>query len=150
MEIAIAVNKIKRDQLLFDIRNQCSKHNIVVYSNKEMFLNKSFGFSILTYYDMWYSNADYHIATCLYSAKSMLLNPKIKIVYFYVWDLEWVYGVHEYEDIKNIYTNKRIELVARSEDHSKSIYDSWNIKARIAYNFDLDNIVGKKHEKVNI
>ncbi len=150
MEIAIAVNKIKKDQILFDIKNQCLKHNITVYSNKEMFLNKSFGFSILTYYDMWYSNADYHIATCLYSAKNMILNPKIKSVYFYVWNLEWIYGVHDYESMLNIYANKKVRLIARSEDHAKSICDSWNIVPKVAYNFDLDNIIGKKHEKVNI
>lgn len=150
MEIAIAVNKIKKDQMLFDIKNQCLNHNIVIYSNKEMYLNKSFGFSILTYYDMWYSNADYHVATCIYSAKNMLLNPKIKTVYFYVWNLEWTYGVHDYDNLKDVYANKKIELVARSEDHAKAIYESWNIKTKVAYNFDLNDIIGKKHEKVNI
>jgi hypothetical protein len=49
--------------------------------------------------------------------------------------------VYEYEQIKNIYLNNRIKLVARSETHSKAISDAWNINPKIAYNFDIDQII---------
>lgn len=150
MEIAIVVNKIKKDQMLFDIKNQSLKHDIIVYTNKECYLNQNFGFSILTYYDIWNSNAKYHIATCLNSASILLDNPKIKNIYFYVWDLEWHRNIFDYDKIKNIYCNKKITLIARSDCHAKIIYDAWNIVPNISYDFDIDSIVEKENEKVNI
>lgn len=150
MEIAIAVNSIKKDQMFFDIKNQSLKHDIVVYTNKECYLNKNFGFSILTYYDIWNSNAKYHIATCLNSASHLLLSPKIKDFYFYIWDLEWHRKLFDYEEIKKIYCNKKIKLVAKSNDHAKIIYDAWNIMPTISKNFDINQIVETNNEKINI
>lgn len=141
MEIAIAVNKIKKDQMLFDIKNQTINHNIIVYSNFESYLNRNYGFSILNMYDLWNSSADYHISTCLNTTKNLLLSPRIEKIFFYVWNLEWFKFIYNYDDIKNIYLNNRVNLIARSDDHAKAIKTAWNIDPKISYNFDITNII---------
>lgn len=150
MEVAIAVDKIKKDQMLFDIKNQCMKHNIIIYTSKETYLNYNFGFTILSYYDIWNSNAEIHIATCLNSANKLINNPKIKNFYFYVWDLEWHRNLYDYDDLSKIYLNENIYLIARSKTHADAINKNWNRECFIMEDFNIDMLLEQKNEKINI
>jgi len=150
MEAAIVVDNIKKDQLLFDITNQSKIHDIVIYSDKEDCSNFNFGFSILSNYDLWNSKTDNIIVTSINSCLKALNNPKLKKIFFYVWDLEWLREIYNYEFISNIYLNKKVELVARSEDHALFIEKTWNILPRISHNFDIIKIIGEQNEKINI
>ena len=136
--------------MFFNINTQSHKHEIVVYSNVESYLNKNFGFTILTMYDLWNSNAKYYISTCLNTTINLLSSPKIEEIFFYVWDLEWTRFEYDYLNIKNIYLNDRVKLIARSDDHAKTINSAWNIFPSIAYDFNINDIIGVKNEKINI
>ena len=149
MEIAIVVNEINRSQMFFDIYNQSKKIALTVYVNKENYLNQNFNFTTLTYYDLWNSNSDNYIATCINSASKLLESPKIKNFYFYVWNLEWISKIIDYESYSKIYRNKKIQLVARSLDHKKIIDKIWNVDCLVSENFSLD-FVWRKNEKINI
>lgn len=150
MEIAIVVDKIKKDQMLFDIKNQCAKHNIIVYSNKETYLNYNLGFTVLTYYDIWNSSASFHIATCIKSAEKLLSNPKIDKFYFYIWDLEWNRKLYDYDFLSKIYLNEKAILVARSKSHADAINLVWNRECFIMEDFSFDMLLEQINEKINI
>lgn len=150
MEIAIVVNEIKKNQLFFDITQQSKIHEITIYSYKHSYLNNNFGFNILTYYDIWNSNASIHISTCLNSSIHLIENPKIENFYFYVWDFEWIRKIYDFDFLNNIYKNKKIKIVTRSKDHKKIFDDVWNTNSILAENFCINSFIGDQNEKINI
>ena len=47
---------------------------------------------------------------------------------FYVWDLHWIRNnaIKKYEDYADIYSDKNLELIARSESHKHAIQTAFN------------------------
>lgn len=150
METAIVVNEVKKNQLFFDITQQSNKHEVIVYSYKHSYLNNNFGFNILTYYDIWNSNAKRHISTCLNSSIALINNPKIEKFYFYIWDFEWLKNVYDFYFLKNIYKNKKVLTVVRSINHKKIFDNIWNTNSLISENFELSSFIEENNEKTDI
>lgn len=83
-------------------------------------------FSIMQIFECWGSSEPI-IATTISTAKKLLHFPCRKKL-FYVWDLEWIRepNTKKYEDYSDVYANKSIELIARSESHKEIIENAFN------------------------
>lgn len=104
------------------ITTQCIKPNVSIMNISEI-----------------YNFNDILIATNLYSASYIanLKNNARKI--FYIWDLEWLRGKINYIENIQVYSNPKLELVCRSEDHAEILENYCNIKPRIVEDC---NIIG--------
>ena len=63
--------------------------------------------------------------------------------FFYVWDLEWArqHG-KEFDYIVKAYSNKEVNLIARSDDHAKAIKNYCNRDVcGIVPNFNMDQLM---------
>lgn len=84
------------------------------------------------------------VATDLHTAGLLAGCPGPSRRLFYVWDLEWLrLGPYPHEDLRAIYGNPRLEIVARSEDHAGVIERAWGRRAvGIVEDADLSQLVG--------
>ncbi len=62
---------------------------------------------------------------------------------FYIWDLEWLrLPKKNFSYIKDVYRNKNIKLIARSQEHKKAIENSWNRKVEgVVENFNYEQLL---------
>lgn len=68
------------------------------------------------------------------------LNAAKKI--FYVWDLEWLRGKKDFVENVNIYRSNKVELIARSNDHSIVLQNYTNRKPnRVIPQFNLKELI---------
>jgi hypothetical protein len=81
------------------------------------------------------------IATNLYSAAQIanLKNAARKI--FYVWDLEHLRGHHNYVENMHIYSDRRLEIMTRSESHAKVIYNYCNRHSKIVKDCNIKEMI---------
>ena len=101
-------------------------------------------FAVMDMSDAW-ANDGPVIATTLSTAQKMLSFPSRKKI-FYIWDIEWIRNspvkTLEYEEYSNVYTNKSLELIARSEAHKKIIENAFNRKvSHVVSDFDMSQIL---------
>jgi hypothetical protein len=81
------------------------------------------------------------IATDLTTAQRLIRVTGPKKKYFYIWNLEWVNMPNiNYDIMSSIYNHKDIELIARSESHSKLIEKMWRKPKFIMDDFDVDTL----------
>ena len=67
------------------------------------------------------------VATSLTTAEKLIRFPSPPRKIFYVWDLEWLRMPQKsYEQLRSIYSNPDLEVVARGNDHRDLIQDVWN------------------------
>jgi hypothetical protein len=112
-------------------------------------INNNFAISDL----FWsYTFRGHLIATNLNTAEKILHMPCLSKT-FYVWDLEWLrLQRFQYEHLSEIYGNKKLKLVARSQEHADLIEDSWNCKVySVIEDFKLDGFIEllSKNTKTN-
>ena len=67
------------------------------------------------------------IATSINTAKKLIAFPSSKKKIFYVYDLEWITD-NNYQKFADIYQNKGLTLIARSESHAKILEQCWGTK----------------------
>ncbi len=85
-------------------------------------------FSMMQISEAWFQPGPI-IATSISTAKSLIefTSPE---KFFYVWDLEWIRNTPaqsvQYENFKDVYTNKSLKLIARSQSHKKLIENCFN------------------------
>ena len=112
---------------------------ILFYENKHKDCIST-NFSTMQISECWGYNGPV-IATSFSTAKKLINLPSTSKKIFYVWNLEWM-GVNKYEDYEGVYTNKNIELVARSDDHKKIIENTFNRKvSRVISDFNIQDIL---------
>lgn len=90
------------------------------------------------------------LATDLETADTLIHCPCPTKKFFYVWDLEWLYGMHPYKQLQDIYQSD-LELIARNQDHADILTKEWKKPQYIMDNFEpaaLTQIV-KEHSVVN-
>lgn len=93
-------------------------------------------FCMLMEREIWGFNGPI-IATSISTAQKLINCPGSPRKYFYVWNLEWfMQNTLLYEDLCKIFKNPHIDLVARSESHSKIIEKVWKKPALIMEDFD--------------
>lgn len=69
-------------------------------------------------------------------------NSSIK---FYVWDLEWLRKPRDYFQTISVFQNKKVEVIARCQDHAKMIKNYANLEnVRVVENCDLEKILCQK------
>lgn len=151
MELAIVVNNLSVSQLSYLISKQAKKNNIIVFSKEIYAMNLNNGFSVLSAFEFLNYKGKNVIATDTESCKIVFSNPAIEKFYFYVWDLEWMrLESFDYEDMSNVYRNKKSTLVSRSERHALAIEQAWNKKSLVVEDFNIDKIIGDKNVKINL
>ena len=83
------------------------------------------------------------VATSLSTAEKLLRFPGPKARAFYVWDLEWLRMPQKsFEELRSVYGNPELTLLARSLDHAEILADVWNRPVEaIVEDFDLKTIL---------
>lgn len=57
----------------------------------------------------------------------LLKFPSLKKIYFYIQDLEWTRTQEkDYFQMRNVYANPKVTLIARCDDHKAVVEDCWN------------------------
>jgi hypothetical protein len=78
------------------------------------------------------------MATDLKSAEFLLRCPAPIKKYFYVWDVEWMRGHYDFEQLSYVYQNPKLELIARTDSHAKIIENCWKTPKFIMNDFDTN------------
>ena len=82
------------------------------------------------------------IATSLSTAKKMASYPSANTKIYYVWDLEWLRMPHNYNPVLDLFSNNKIKIISRCNNHSAVIENSFNRKVdHILENFHIDTIL---------
>lgn len=82
------------------------------------------------------------IATSLSTAQKVLKCPSASKKIFLVWDLEWLRTKNlNFRDLREVYANPKLTLVARGADHAKVIEDLWHKKCEVVNGFDLEKVI---------
>jgi hypothetical protein len=83
------------------------------------------------------------IATSLSTADKLARWPGPSRRLFYTWDMEWLRMPQKsFEQLRGIYANPDLELVARGQDHARLLEDVWNVKVRaVVEDFDLNELL---------
>ena len=68
------------------------------------------------------------IATTLPEAQTLLRACNDSKKYLYLWDLEWLYGIINFEAACDVLLDNRLTLIARSESHATIINNFCNKK----------------------
>jgi len=150
-KISLLVPSTGSSQLAFYLINEINnltqtrpEIDVIVYCENNERNCIPTNFSVLTLPEAW-GNDGPVVATTISTAENLLsFNSNKKI--FYVWDVEWIrnpqgYSV-EYEKYSDIYTNKDMSLVARSESHKKIIENAFNRKVEhIVSDFNMDQMM---------
>lgn len=97
-------------------------------------------FAMLQEEEMWGYDAPV-VATNLNSAKTLLFCPKPTKKFFYVWDLEWMYGLYNVDEMAKIYCNPDLHLIARSESHADIIGQCWKPPIDILEDFNNEELI---------
>jgi len=102
----------------------------------------SCNFATMQISEAWGANGPV-IATSFSTAHKLLAFPSERKV-FYVWDLEWIRGggAKQYEGYRQVYCDKSLELVARSEYHKNVIENVFNREVKhVVSDFQLDKML---------
>jgi len=143
VELAIVVNNLSVGQLSYLISKHAKNKSVIVFSKESYTMNLNNGFAVMSAFEFLNYKGKNVIATDIESCKIVISNLAIENFYFYVWDLEWMrLESFDYEDMSNIYRNKKVTLISRSERHALAIEQAWNKKSLVIEDFDIDKIIG--------
>ncbi len=83
------------------------------------------------------------IATSLDTAERVGHFPGPRLRYFYAWDLEWLRATgRTFEQHSNVYSNRNLPILARSDEHARLIERCWNRPVRaVIENCDLSALL---------
>jgi len=115
--------------------------SILFYENKHKNCLPT-NFSVMQISEAW-GQSEAIIATTLSTARKLQKIPARKKI-FYVWDLEWIRDSSQksYEKYSNVYGDKSLTLVARSEHHKLAIENAFNRTVEhVVSDFNMQNIL---------
>lgn len=115
--------------------------SILFYENKHKNCLPT-NFSVMQISEAW-GQSEAIIATTLSTARKLQKIPARKKI-FYVWDLEWIRDSSQksYEKYSNVYGDKSLTLVARSEHHKLAIENAFNRAVEhVVSDFNMQNIL---------
>lgn len=84
------------------------------------------------------------IATTLRNATRLTTFPASKLKIHYMWDIDWGRKPtnKEFSSLHEIYNNKELKTICRSESHSNLLKRCWNVDSiGIVENIDLGEII---------
>jgi hypothetical protein len=82
------------------------------------------------------------VATTAAGARRLARFPGPRARLFLVWDLEWTRpGVRPYRDQWAAYGDPALTLLARSEDHARTVRSCWNRPAHVVGDLDLTRVL---------
>lgn len=147
MRIGISVDSLGVSHLamvLIDQINAIGKLDkyidVIVFYHRYDTLLKPPLFAMLQEEEMWGYDAPV-VATTLKTAQTLLFCPKPTKKFFYVWDLEWMYGMYDVDEMAKVYCNPNLHLIARSEDHADIIEQCWKKPVDILEDFNNEQLM---------
>jgi len=83
------------------------------------------------------------IATDINTAGKLIRFPSTDKKFFYVWDLEWIRMGNQksYEQLRSIYGNPELKLLARSALHAKAISDVWDKPCEVVEDCNVKELI---------
>lgn len=125
--LGILINKPGMNQLFLTMVQELSKLdsdiNITVFAcDYGPTLNCSFPVMDIVHA---YNYEGILISTDLYTSMILLNTLCPSKRFFYVWDCEYMYMPQTASNMRNIYTNNKIELIARNEFRAKLLEKTW-------------------------
>lgn len=147
MRIGISVNSLGISHLAMVLTEQVNRIGeldkyvdaIIFYHRYDKLLKPPL-FAMLQEEEMWGYDAPV-VATTLETARTLLFCPKPTKKFFYVWDLEWMYGMFDVEDMAKVYCNPDLHLIARSESHAEIIEQCWKKPIDILEDFNNEELI---------
>ncbi len=58
----------------------------------------------------------------------------------YLWELDWLFNNYDYEKVYDALTNKKIQLITRSEEHRKAVKILCGRESSVLQEFELEKI----------
>lgn len=101
------------------------------YANIDLFYNSmsppfmNIPYSINHFSEVWCYNSNI-VATSFSNISKLLLVPFNGKRIYYVWELEWIDTVLNYNDIESVFQNPKVKIVARSDYHKQLIQKTFN------------------------
>ena len=82
------------------------------------------------------------ISTNLDTTRRLIKSPSPTKKFFYVNNLEWLYMPHiNYDELVDIYTSDKVELIARSKTHFELLESCWKKPVAIIEDFEAKDIL---------
>lgn len=82
------------------------------------------------------------VATSVSTAEKLARFPAASKKLFLVWDLEWLRGGgRPFDELRRVYGNPDLTLLARSPDHARVISQCWGRDVTTVNDFDLAHII---------
>lgn len=146
--IAFIVPKIGPDQLCFQLIDNANNYlrgyddvDVTIFFRQDGPRPVQPNFSIMCLFEAFGFNGDMLIATDLNGASRILTYPGCNPdrLYFYVWDLEWLrMSQKTYEQLRDIYANPKLKLIARSNTHAEILTALWQRPIAIIEDANLE------------
>lgn len=146
--IGFLINQLDASQISYlltanlnDLLNNTYLYNATVfyqYINKPLIIPQ---FPKMNYQHAW-GYEGILIATNIETAKILSNCLRATKKYFYVFDLEWLYQPKlNFEELKNVYQNPSIELIARNKSHADILTRIWKKPVTIIEDFNNEQFV---------
>ncbi len=105
-------------------------------SNKLMDLN----FAVLNVSELSSFQNGLIIGTTVNHAVEMasVYNSSKKLIY--LWELDWLFNNYDYEKVYDALTNKKIQLITRSQEHRKAVKILCGRESYVLQEFELEKI----------
>lgn len=143
-QVGLLVDNLESSQLSYEIikeLNACSD-NIILFAENTHVCCLQNNFAVMSLHEMCGFTGTL-ISTDFKTASKALLQPAKRKIFF-VWDLEFIRGINNYDMYSKVYLNNNMELCVRSEEHAKLIDNCFNKKARVVGNtFCLERILNE-------
>jgi hypothetical protein len=154
-KIGVMINNLGPNQLAFYFINYANElvnrgNDVMAFIDTPALPCIPPGFSVMSSHEAW-SYPGILIATNLSCLGKLINFPATTRKYFYVWDLEWLrMPVKNYKMLSVAYRHPAVKLIARSEEHRKTIEQCWNVEVPyVINNCNLIDFVEKIHAPTN-
>ena len=152
MKAGILIESLGMSQKAYEIIREINKINsldeywdvIVFYLEYDKFIIPP-QFALMNIVEAYGMDAPL-VSTSIETTKILSNCIKATKKFFYVFEIEWANSTHDVDELINVYMNKDIELIARSDDHAKVIEKCWKAPIAVIENFNyeqLTNLISK-------
>lgn len=147
MKTLLCVNNISYSQLnlhVFDYinkynSNSCEDISIVSIDQTIPFMDINTSIFTISSLDYFYDGAI--IAFTIDNAKKILSSKNNSHKVLFLYDLDWMFNIIEYDDLYEILSNKKLKLIVRHESHVGPVKNLSNREPdAIIENFSLEKI----------
>ena len=142
--IAIVVDNLGLKDLSYflikEINNYKQDLDIIVFNESPYLPPIKPQFAVLQISSL-YSYEHTAIATSFKTALRLLSSPSPIRKLFYLWELDWMMGIYQFDQLLNLYNNPQLELLTRTEQQQQIVKNVWDKDSKVINNFNLEQLI---------